>query len=78
MKYEAANGGARAPALCGGNVLITGLQLVTATLMRRTRHYTELTFSLLNIPDDSVPQLSPAATLSVTEDVHLPHDCVQY
>ena len=63
-------------ALCCGNVLITGLQLVTATLMRRTRHYTELTFSLLNIPDDSVPQLSPAATLSVT-DVHLPNNYVQ-
>ena len=32
--------------------------------MCRTRHYTVLTFSLLNIPDDSAP-----AAVSVTEDV---------
>ena len=36
--------------------------------MCRTRHYTVLTFSLLNIPDDSALLLLPAA-VSVTEDV---------
>ena len=36
--------------------------------MCRTRHYTVLTFSLRNIPDDSALLLLPAA-VSVTEDV---------
>ena len=45
--------------------------------MCRTRHYTELTFSLLNIPDDSVPAAAPSCCLRNWR-CPTPHAGVQY